>query len=105
MARDFGVLCLLAALFLMIFAYRNQVDDMRAVIYKRCMERQTYDNSSNELRNEMAKEFRAFAEQERTNPFIDDTLRNKRMTSWNSLATSAEATVKNQVHSSCNAYR
>lgn len=105
LARDLGVLCLCAASVLLTIAYRIQVGNMRDVIYQRCNERQIYDNASNDLRDDMALRFRQFAQQERENRFIDEDLRQKRVTAWESLATSAEKTVNSQVKTTCNAYR
>lgn len=105
LARDLGVLCLLVASLLLTFAYRQQVADMKNTIYTDCLKRQTYDMASNDLRDEMTIRFNAFAEQEKKNPYIDDTLRAKRVDAWQALARRADATVAAQVTGGCSDYR
>ena len=105
LARDVGVLCLLAAAMALTIGYRLQVDDMRHVIYQRCMERQVYDQSTVDFRANMADTFRLFANEERKDTIHPKEFREERIAAWGSLAESAEDTVRNQVKTSCNAYR
>ena len=80
-------------------------NDFRQTVYQRCIAAEPGNENANQLRKNAAIGFAAFAEQERTNKFIDDELRAKRVKTWSILARDAQATVDAYRPTDCTIYQ
>lgn len=74
-----AVVLVAAAALVLAVGYRNQLVNLRHVIYMRCQAREAYDAASQEARTAQRAWFVQQIEQEQRNPFIDAQLRAQRI--------------------------
>lgn len=101
----YGVLALLVVSLGSVAWVYDSLRDFRQAAYTRCLDRVALDTAERQQRLEQAERFRGFAEQERTNRFIDDDLRQQRMEAWVALAEANERAAATEVRGTCAVYR
>ena len=89
----------------LVFLVFLGVHRLETALYNRCVERVTLDRATEHFREVLVEEARQQAAVERSNPFIDDTLRTARIASHMRIATAGQAAVDAKVTTPCSRLR
>ncbi len=83
----------------------RHVNELRADLYERCMQRAEYDAASQDTRRVQREYWIAYIQAERLNTFIDDALRKQRVATAQSMVDSFNNTLASSVTTSCEIYK
>lgn len=89
----------------LVFSYRAQVADLKHDIYQQCLDRKAYDESSQNARAVARTYWQQQIDNEKTNRFIDESLRVRRVRGAQSMVDALSDTLGKSVRGGCDAYR
>lgn len=98
----FLIVC--GALYL-VFSYRAQVVQFKHDYYQQCIDRKSYDASSQHVRAVSKQYWLDYIETEKTNPYIGEPLRQKRITGAQHMVDALTDTLSKTVPGGCDQYR
>lgn len=100
-----GLLCGLLAVWVLAVHTQRAFDNVSRYQYDQCVQRQSYDASSQQARTAFRAYYRDYVVTELHNKFIDDRLRAQRIAEAKALISALDDTLRRGVTGSCAKYR
>jgi hypothetical protein len=97
--------CLLGVGIIALLIMRWQFTQFQHEVYVRCIQRQQYDERANQARDAMRQLFITNINIERDNKFIDNTIRQRRITAYDSAVNAIVAANQATVTGGCEQYK